>query len=93
MAIFIGRHEVYRTQYRAMFTFNCKVDESETMKISSKPQNARSKKMVLPTNNREFLADDKKETFYPVRCEVCNTHVAMFDSEEVYHFFNVVTSH
>lgn len=76
-----------------MFTFNCMVDESETMKISSKLQNPRSKKLVMPAESREFLADDKKEIFYPVRCKVCNTHVAMFDSEEVYHFFNVVTSH
>lgn len=30
------------------------------------------------------------ESYFPVKCETCDTHVAMLDNEEVYHFFNVI---
>lgn len=32
------------------------------------------------------------EKYYPVKCETCETHVAMLDEEEVYHFFNVIAT-
>ena len=32
------------------------------------------------------------ELYHPVRCSQCNTEVAVFDKDEVYHFFNVLTS-
>jgi hypothetical protein len=28
--------------------------------------------------------------YHPVQCESCNTVVAAYDADEVYHFFNVV---
>ncbi|KAH8966894.1 hypothetical protein BDL97_03G050700 [Sphagnum fallax] len=34
-----------------------------------------------------------EEIFKPVRCAECGTEVAVFDSDEVYHFFNVVPSY
>lgn len=37
--------------------------------------------------------DENEEFFHPVRCKICNTKVAVYDQEEVYHFFNVVTSY
>lgn len=32
------------------------------------------------------------EAFYPVHCSSCDTHVAMMDEEEVYHFFNTIAT-
>ncbi|KAJ8662233.1 hypothetical protein O0I10_001926 [Lichtheimia ornata] len=32
------------------------------------------------------------EAFYPVHCSSCDTHVAMMDEEEVYHFFNIIAT-
>ena len=32
------------------------------------------------------------ESYHPVRCSECNTEVAVLDSEEVFHFFNVIAS-
>ena len=32
------------------------------------------------------------ELYHPVRCSQCNTEVAVYDKDEVYHFFNVLTS-
>lgn len=34
-----------------------------------------------------------RDMFHPVMCKICNTKVAVYDSDEVYHFFNVVTSY
>jgi hypothetical protein len=38
-------------------------------------------------------SDGVEESFHPVKCAACSTHVAMFDCDEVFHFFNVVTSY
>lgn len=34
-----------------------------------------------------------EDLFYPVICCVCKTEVAVYDSEEVYHFFNTLASY
>lgn len=31
--------------------------------------------------------------YYGVKCDVCCTQVAVYDQDEVYHFFNVLASH
>jgi hypothetical protein len=33
------------------------------------------------------------QEYHPVRCDQCKTEIAMYDTDEVYHFFNVVASH
>lgn len=55
--------------------------EGKTRKDSRK--NARNKKKK------------KKDTqvYLNVRCSICQTQVAMYDEEQVYHFFNVLASH
>lgn len=40
-----------------------------------------------------FETDAVDEIFHPVMCTICNTKVAVYDKDEVYHFFNVVTSY
>ncbi|XP_037787964.1 E2F-associated phosphoprotein-like [Penaeus monodon] len=40
-----------------------------------------------------FETDGSDEIFHPVMCNICNTKVAVYDKDEVYHFFNVVTSY
>lgn len=35
----------------------------------------------------------QKDTYHPVKCVSCNTEVAVYDIDEVYHFFNVFTSY
>ncbi|CAG8699125.1 41080_t:CDS:2 [Gigaspora margarita] len=34
----------------------------------------------------------KEEIYYPVECEICGIKVAVVDEEEVFHFFNVISS-
>uniref|UniRef100_T1IQM1 E2F-associated phosphoprotein n=1 Tax=Strigamia maritima TaxID=126957 RepID=T1IQM1_STRMM len=76
------RHDVYTNQYRAMFVQNCSINMSETLKYPLKSKK-RNKKAQPPPG----------ETYHPVKCDVCNTEVAMYDKNEVYHFFNVITSY
>ena len=77
------RHDVYRTQYRAMFVMNCSVKVDTKMKFPVKSKGGRKKK----------VAGGQEEYYNPVTCDTCNTEVAMYDKDEIYHFFNVVASH
>ncbi|XP_053191962.1 E2F-associated phosphoprotein [Scomber japonicus] len=36
---------------------------------------------------------DAGEVYHPVQCSECSTEVAVFDKDEVYHFFNILASH
>ncbi|TRY97852.1 hypothetical protein DNTS_009864 [Danionella cerebrum] len=36
---------------------------------------------------------DEEELYHPVKCTECSTEVAVYDKEEVYHFFNILASH
>lgn len=36
---------------------------------------------------------DSDELYHPVQCSECSTEVAVFDKDEVYHFFNILASH
>lgn len=40
-----------------------------------------------------FESSTENEVFYPVTCKICNTKVAVYDMDEVYHFFNIITSY
>jgi hypothetical protein len=95
------RHEFYSNQYRAMFVMNCMVDKSETLRVpikEAKSKNRRNKKQDLVPSEleRETLGQIPSSTndlFNPVKCKICSTQVAVYDSEEVYHFFNVLSSY
>ncbi|XP_076320704.1 E2F-associated phosphoprotein-like [Tachypleus tridentatus] len=78
------RHELYKTQYRAMFVTNCMVDNEQVLRYSHKKK---SKRGGLPIDG------SNSDIYHPVKCFVCNTEVAVIDKEEVYHFFNVLASY
>lgn len=93
------RHELYPTQYRAMFVLNCLIVRSEKLKF--KPGQKKKRKWKRKSNKggpnedagEASAADESgvEESYHPVRCAECNTEVAVYDCEEVYHFFNVIT--
>ena len=87
---FSNRHSTYKSQYRAVFTFNCSVDKSTKLKYPVQSQKGKNNKLKKP-ESEELTEDD--EVYFPVKCSVCDTQVAVLDNEEVFHFFNVVTSH
>ena len=103
------RHETFKTQYRAMFVSNCKINKEEQLKypkekIDSNAMSSkkfRKKKSNIPNfkSDKQCLSESKQEgqdydIFKSVMCEICNTEVGVYEEkEEIYHFFNVLTSH
>jgi hypothetical protein len=45
---------------------------------------------ALATGSSNAASD---EIFHPVVCSICNSEVGVYDQDEVYHFFNILTSH
>ncbi|XP_029585591.1 E2F-associated phosphoprotein [Salmo trutta] len=101
------RHDKYRTQYRAMFVMNCTVNKEEILRYKTlNEKNLRSRKrrkghQPEPTASTTMEATDSgavlgmggEEIYHPVQCTECSTEVAVFDKDEVYHFFNILASH
>lgn len=78
------RHSFYRTQYRAMFVHNCRLDQPQPLRFE-----AQSKRRRVA---RDRAAENPPELFRAVFCAVCATKVGVQDEQEVYHFGNVIAS-
>ena len=87
-----------------MFVMNCKVTEDEVLRYEpSQQQNSGKKrkkaqkgKLVQHTKEEDNLTSGgsaESESYHPVTCVECNSEVAVYDSDEVYHFFNVLASY
>ncbi|XP_056152135.1 E2F-associated phosphoprotein [Lampris incognitus] len=98
------RHEKYRTQYRAMFVMNCSVKRDEVLRYKEQnDKKKRSRKRRRGEKEKITTADEtsdpiprgmeEEDVYHPVQCTECSTEVAVFDKEEVYHFFNILASH
>ncbi|KAF0294055.1 E2F-associated phosphoprotein [Amphibalanus amphitrite] len=89
------RHELYSNQYRAMFVFNCDVDSTQALRYRLKePPKRRGRRGAVEKESDDRSSPaDSQELFNPVKCATCKTEVAVYDSDEVYHFFNVIASH
>lgn len=87
------RHDLYVGQYRAMFVSNCIINKQETLRIPERKNSKRNKKNKAQASDfGNFVNDSGSDEFHSVLCRVCKTQVAMYDNEEVYHFFNVLAS-
>ncbi|ELK35051.1 E2F-associated phosphoprotein [Myotis davidii] len=91
------RHESYKTRYRAMFVMNCSVNKEEVLRYKT-PENRKKKRGHKKMRaNHEDAAEqtdtEVEETYHPVMCTECSTEVAVYDKDEVFHFFNVLASH
>nr|XP_027199386.1 39S ribosomal protein L39, mitochondrial-like [Dermatophagoides pteronyssinus] len=97
------RHEIYKTQYRAMFVQNCRIDYGKKLFIKNKDEirkrfQKRKKRQQQSEqqeseNEHSFSTLTTNDQYYPVHCNICNTQVAVYDLDEVYHFFSVIASH
>ena len=87
-----GRHEVYHQQYRAMFVKNCSVDKSQSLKYKAKKQ-FHKKRQSAAEDAAAAAGMDEQDVYHPVKCTECGTEVAVYDKDEIYHFFNVLASH
>lgn len=97
------RHATYSHQYRAMFVMNCTPDMTEvlhhTMLTKKKKSNKRKRPQTegqgdnCTSSSANDLTDDDVEVYHPVRCDLCKTEVAVYDKDEVFHFFNILSSY
>lgn len=92
------RHEFYVHQYRAMFVLNCCVVRDEVLRYipkadrRSRRRKRRAGKEEEGGKGKEVSQEVEPEVYHPVRCGECNTEVAVYDKQEVFHFFNVLAS-
>ncbi|EDO36745.1 predicted protein, partial [Nematostella vectensis] len=92
------RHDIYKNQYRAMFTMNCTVVADEVLKYQEqtnfgKKRRGKHKGKLVQQTDAGDTSTRTYETYHPVKCSECGTEVAVYDSDEVYHFFNILTSY
>ncbi|XP_034369748.1 E2F-associated phosphoprotein [Arvicanthis niloticus] len=88
------RHESYKTQYRAMFVMNCSVNREEVLRYKNPETRKRRRSAKKMRSNPDDSAEKEvEEIYHPVMCTECSTEVAVYDKDEVFHFFNVLASH
>ncbi|XP_002925293.2 E2F-associated phosphoprotein isoform X1 [Ailuropoda melanoleuca] len=91
------RHESYKTQYRAMFVMNCSVNKEEVLRYKIPENRKKRRGPKKMRSNHEDAAEQAEaqveEIYHPVMCTECSTEVAVYDKDEVFHFFNVLASH
>ena len=74
-----------------MFVINCDINFSETLKYPK--QQSKSKRRKKKRGAESESSKDDDELYNPVKCSECETVVAVYDKEEIYYFFNVLTSY
>lgn len=87
-----------------MFVTNCEVDRSEVLRYPLQGNNnhKKAKKKKNSEEGRSGSGDGAAgsssesmgvdSAYHPVKCSQCSTEVGVFDSDEVFHFFNVIES-
>lgn len=81
-----------------MFVMNCTIKKEEVLRYKNqeKKQRSRKRKKTAPADEAPGPAPagmDADEVYHPVQCSECSTEVAVFDKDEIYHFFNILASH
>lgn len=72
-----------------MFVLNCTILRDEVLHIKSPKKGRKQRKR----KNVDTEAEDHDSGPYrPVQCTVCSTEVAVYDNDEIFHFFNVLPS-
>ncbi|VDN92744.1 unnamed protein product [Brugia pahangi] len=94
------RHELYLNQYRAIFVENCNVVKNEVLFLPQSGKNKHKARKNVAGIKPNAVVDaavstvlPKEDLFHPVLCSICTTNVGVYDYEEVFHFFNVLTGY
>ncbi|KAL1191243.1 hypothetical protein V5N11_001477 [Cardamine amara subsp. amara] len=83
------RHEQYVTQYRAVFVVNCKEDKDKVLQHNAIPPNLGKR---MRDSEKIETGSAGNERVNVVFCSACSTEIGVVDSQEIYHFFNVIPS-
>jgi len=88
-----------------MFVQNCGIDFGQELLMPDSKEDrrraGRKKEKAKKNDDKNDDASDEltegaasfNRKYYSVKCDVCSTQVAVYDQDEVYHFFNVLASH
>ncbi|KAI9291462.1 hypothetical protein K502DRAFT_326269 [Neoconidiobolus thromboides FSU 785] len=91
------RHVKYKGQYRAMVVENVELNLGLKLIYSSEEksnnnfrelQNFNIEQINNVSDPAELL--ETNNTFFPVHCKNCSAKVGVYDSQEMFHFFDVV---
>ena len=94
------RHDLYKNQFRAMFVLNCVIDKTQFLRYERKNVSKKRRKKHGPGKLVEYDPSNDEtggtktlvDVYNPVQCNSCKTEIAVYDTDEIYHFFNVVES-
>ena len=78
-----------------MFVMNCDVIMDEVLRYEKPKGKSRKKRnktagKLIPAVENDGEPRDQSELYHPVKCNECGTEIAVYDSDEVYHFFNIL---
>uniref|UniRef100_A0A2R9AEC2 E2F associated phosphoprotein n=1 Tax=Pan paniscus TaxID=9597 RepID=A0A2R9AEC2_PANPA len=76
-----------QSQYKEETVLRYKASENR------KKRRVRKKMRSNQEDAAEKAETDVEEIYHPVMCTECSTEVAVYDKDEVFHFFNVLASH
>ncbi|KAI3643147.1 hypothetical protein MP228_012702 [Amoeboaphelidium protococcarum] len=82
------RHVKYEGQYRAMFVNNCRVNSDQIAIFDQTGQIVSFQKENIVRSSQQRL--EQQEAYHPVECAQCQCEVAFLDSDQVFHFCNVI---
>ena len=60
---------------------------------SKERKKEKEKRREMKAKRRKDSGKKDSQVYLNVRCSICQTQVAVYDEEQVYHFFNVLASH
>ena len=86
------QHEVYNTQFRAMFVKNCVIDFERLYFYDRSTPSNKSPLIEVIQEEIDRVKYPMEEIFYKASCAICETEVGVFDADEVFHFYNVYPS-
>ncbi|KAJ1973109.1 hypothetical protein H4R34_005188 [Dimargaris verticillata] len=83
------RHVRHANQYRAMFVESCCIRFDKLLSYQAALEQLSPMTLAATSDGATLLDAD---TYHPVECLNCGTPVAVYDHEELYHFYNVIAS-
>ena len=80
-----------------MFVMNCSVLTGEVLRYdkasTEKKKNKRKRRGSAASDCAQEANPASDDVYHPVVCTVCKSEVGVYDTDEVYHFFNVLASY
>ena len=79
--------------FQQSHTISYRVDFGESIKVAPEGKKSRKRRLdEAPEHQRGESMIATEDLFHPVYCKVCSTRLGLYDSEEVFHFCEVIAS-